>query len=87
MQRHLNCQDIIRQGRSRRAKGPCLTGSTGTVAGKQVTFSPAATTPNACTNYLQIVVPVGRQRRIAVTLNTVNGATRNRLTLRCTVFP
>jgi len=58
-------------------------GSSGVVAGNQITYSPAASTPNSCTNYLPIVVPAGAERRIAVTLHTAAGLAHNRLTLRC----
>ena len=58
-------------------------GSTGTVSGAGITYSPAAVTQNACTSYFNIVVPSGKQRRIAVTLHTGAGVARNRLSLKC----
>jgi hypothetical protein len=57
--------------------------STGTTVGNQITYTPEASTPDACTTYLSIVVPAGTTRKLAVTLQTSAGVARNRLQLKC----
>jgi len=62
--------------------------STGTILGNQVTYTPEASTPDACTTYLNIVVPAGTTRNLATTLQTSAGVARNRLQLKCAAhFP
>jgi len=58
-------------------------GSLGTRVGNRITYAAAATTANACTDYLRIAGPAGRTRRFAVRLHTAGGTAANRLTLRC----
>lgn len=58
-------------------------GSMGSRVGNRVTYGLPAATPNVCTDYLNIVVPVRRTRRLAVRLQTSAGTAANRLTLRC----
>jgi hypothetical protein len=59
--------------------------SSGTTVGNQVTYTPEASTPDACTMYLDIVVPAGTTRKLAATLQTSAGAARNRVQLKCAV--
>ena len=58
-------------------------GSVGTATGAVIAYSPAAATSNACTGYVNVVVPAGTLRRLGVTAQTGSGTARNRLTLTC----
>jgi hypothetical protein len=72
-------------------------GSTGTVSGtRSVAFTPAASLQNACTRYLDIVVPVQPRgtlvsagaRMLDVAAQTPAGPVKARLTLVCApIFP
>jgi serine protease len=57
--------------------------SAGMTTGHQIIYSPAAATPDACTNYLPVVVPALRTRTLVVFVQTSFGLARNSLTLRC----
>jgi hypothetical protein len=67
-------------------------GSTGTQSGAQIAYSPVSTSANACTTFVDIVVPlrtVGTRtlrgvRTVIVTANTTTTPSRNLLTLFCT---
>jgi hypothetical protein len=62
--------------------------ATGTVSGGTISYSPAASTHNACTGYLDIVVPSGAKRTITVALQTAGRPVRSRLKLNCAAtFP
>ncbi len=69
--------------------------STGSVAGAQVAYNPAAATANACTGSIDVVVPLhplGTRtlrglRTISVAAQTAAGVVRNRLTLVCNPGP
>ena len=65
--------------------------ATGTVTGAKVSYSPAASTPNACTSFFNVVVPVrlsgsrklSGRRTISPLLGTDGGRGSNRLKLVC----
>jgi hypothetical protein len=65
--------------------------STGTVAGGAVTYNPAAATPNACSGYFDIIVPVQTKnghtlpgsRTIRLTVATASGRINESLKLTC----
>jgi hypothetical protein len=56
--------------------------STGTIVGSTVSYTPAATTVDSCTNFLDIIVPIGKR---SFSLKTASGTTRlsNKLRLTC----
>ncbi len=68
--------------------------ATGTVTGARISYSPAAATPNACTSFFKVVVPVrssglrarAGKRTIGPVLQTDAGRASNRLTLVCNPY-
>ena len=56
---------------------------TAAILGNTVNYAPPASSPNACTGYLDIAVPAGKHKRLSVRLQTAAGTAKNRLTLKC----
>lgn len=57
--------------------------STGSVGGNTVSYTPAAASPDACTDYVDVVVPAAETRRIKLSAQLGNGRARSNLTLFC----
>jgi hypothetical protein len=55
----------------------------GSASGSQVTYSPDLATPNACTSYVNVVVPAGEKRKLSAELRTGGGKASSKLTLTC----
>jgi serine protease len=57
--------------------------SAGNIAGNTLTYTPAAATPNACTSYMDVIVPAGAKSKIRLLLDTSSGTASSGLFLIC----
>jgi hypothetical protein len=58
-------------------------GSAGSFSGGTVSFAPAATTSDACSGYVDVVVPASSRRSYSLTVQTPSGNATEKLQLSC----
>jgi hypothetical protein len=57
--------------------------SSGSIDGDTIAYTPAAATPNACTGYMNVVVPSGAKGKIRLLMHTAAGAATSGVILIC----